>query len=453
MTLPSHIFREYDIRGLADEELTDEVAYGIGRSFATLLARENKRRISVGYDMRTSSTRIFKSLLAGLMESGAEVTELGLIPTPLLYFSVSQLNLDAGISITGSHNPPEYNGFKLHLADRPFYGKEIQELKNLIESKKYSEGKGKLQKAEIIEVYKKYVAAQFQPKRKLKVVIDSGHGMGGIVAPDLVKRIGHEVTEMYSNLDSSFPDHHPDPSEPKNMQDLQKKVLSTGAHIGIAFDGDADRIGVVDEKGNIIPGDKILLLYARAILKKKPGATIIGDVKCSKTVYDDIAKHGGKPLMWKTGHSLIKAKMKETHAELAGEMSGHMFFVDRWFGFDDAIYAACRMLEIISDETAPLSGMLSDLPLLVSTPELRVDCPDQIKFKLVERAVADFKKSYDVIDIDGARIQFPDGWGLVRASNTQPVLVMRFEATSDKRLKEIRDLVENKIKSLRQTIS
>ncbi len=450
--IPEHIFREYDIRGLADTELSDEVAYGIGRSFGTVLTGEKKNKVSIGRDLRTSSPRIQKAVIKGLLEAGMQVTDLGLVPTPLLYFSVSHLKLDAGISITGSHNPPEFNGFKLHLADRPFYGEEIQGLKKIIREKKYVSGQGKLETQDIIQPYKKYVKTIFKFKKKLKVVIDCGHAMACVVAPDLVRELGHEVTGLYTNLDSTFPDHHPDPSEPHNLVDLQKEVLKSKAHLGIAFDGDADRIGVIDEKGSVIPGDKILLLYARAILKKKPGATIIGDVKCSQVVYDDIAKRGGKPIMWKTGHSLIKAKMKETKAELAGEMSGHMFFVDRWFGFDDAIYAACRMLEIVDESDRPLSSMLDDLPKLYSTPELRVDCPDDLKFKLVSKAVEEFKKSHKVIDTDGARVIFDDGWGLVRASNTQPVLVMRFEAQSDKRLAEIRHYVEDKIQNIRKSL-
>lgn len=452
MGFPEHIFREYDIRGLADTELTDDVAYHLGRAFGTVLIKENKKTISIGYDLRKSSTRLYAALAKGLMECGLKVYELGLVPTPLLYFSVSFLKLDAGISITGSHNPPQFNGFKLHMNDRPFYGEEIQGLKKRILAKDYVSGKGSEEKAEIIAAYQKYVSGQFKLTKKLKVVIDSGHGMGGIVAPELVKMMGHEVIELYSNLDSNFPDHHPDPSEPHNMVDLQKKVLEIKADIGIAFDGDADRVGVVTEKGDIIPGDQILLLYARSILKQKPGAVIIGDVKCSKTIYDDITKRGGKAVMWKTGHSLIKAKMKETKAALAGEMSGHMFFADRWFGFDDGIYSACRTIEILEQANRPLSTLLSDLPQLFSTPEIRVDCPDNIKFELVKRAVAEFKSKYQVVDIDGARVEFADGWGLVRASNTQPVLVMRFEATSEKRLQEIRTLVETTIKNLRQKL-
>ena len=452
--IPSHIFREYDIRGLADSELTDAVARGIGRAFAMALMGENKKKTALAHDLRPSSVRIREALLEGLTGGGMDVLDLGLIPTPLLYFAVSHNHLDAGISITGSHNPPEYNGFKLHLADRPFYGKEIQQLRKMVEEQegRIEAGQGRnagtIRHGEMIEPYKKYVKGLFHFKKKLKVVVDSGHGMGGLVAPDLLRSLGHDVIELYSNLDPSFPDHHPDPSIPDNLRDVQKKVLEKTADIGIGFDGDADRIGVVDECGKIIYGDKVLLLYARAILGKKPGAAIIGDVKCSQVLYDDIRKRGGKPIMWKTGHSLIKAKMKETGAALAGEMSGHMFFVDRWFGFDDAIYAACRMLEILDENKEPLSRLLADLPPLVSTPEIRIDCPDDVKFEIVRQAAEDFKKKYQAITIDGVRIVFPDGWGLVRASNTQPVLVMRFEATSEKRLNEIREIVESKIKEL-----
>ncbi|MSR78430.1 MAG: phosphomannomutase/phosphoglucomutase [Candidatus Omnitrophica bacterium] len=448
MQIPSNIFREYDIRGIADTELTDEVIEGLGRAVGTVLRREKKQKISLGHDFRPSHKRLVQALLKGISSTGIDVIQLGLIPTPLLYFSVSYLNLDAGICITGSHNPPEYNGVKIHFKDRPFFGTEIQGLYQLMKAGDFEKGNGKLETAEIIKPYREYVRKIFNFKKKIKVVVDSGHGMGGIVAPDLFRDLGHEVIELYSNLDSTFPDHHPDPSEPKNLRDLQEKVLETKAQLGIAFDGDADRIGVVDEKGNIIAGDQLLLIYARAILKKKPGAVIIGDVKCSKLIYDDITKHGGKALMWKTGHSLIKAKMKETHAELAGEMSGHMFFQDRWFGFDDAIYAGCRMLEIVDDTSDSVSSFLSDLPKTFSTPEIRVDCPDDQKFDLVKRAVLEFKKKYNVIDIDGARVEFPDGWGLVRASNTQPVLVMRFEATTEKRLEEIRKIVEDQILQL-----
>ncbi len=446
--LPHHIFREYDIRGLADSELRDDVCLGVGRAFGSFLRRQGKKTICVGHDLRTSGQRISKALIEGLVSTGLDVLDLDLVPTPLVYFAVSHLKTDAGISVTGSHNPPEFNGFKLHLADQPVFGQQIQSLKHMIEKEDYESGKGSTRRAEIIDDYVRYVSGLFRFKKKLKVVIDSGHAMAGLVAPRLIKGFGHEVIELYSRLDSSFPAHHPDPTVPENLKDLQEKVVQTGTDVGIGFDGDADRIGAVDEKGSIIFGDKLLLLYAREILARKPGSVIIGDVKCSKVVYEDIERRGGKPVMWKTGHSLIKAKLKETHAEMAGEMSGHMFFQDRWFGFDDALYAACRLLEILDKDARPLSKHLTDVPSLVSTPEIRIDCPDELKFGIVKQAVADFKKEYRVIDIDGARVEFDGGWGLVRASNTQPVLVMRFEAESEEHLEKIRQIVENKIKEL-----
>ena len=454
--IPSHIFREYDIRGIAGKELTEEVALAIGKAFGTVLSREGKKTVVIGHDHRWSAEFLYRGLSNGLQSCGLTVIEIGLVPTPLVYFYVATKKIDAGISITGSHNPPDENGFKFQHASRSFYGPDIQKLREIIEKNDFVSGQGKVEKPDnvaFLKEYEDYVAGIFSFKRKLKVILDTGHGMGAIVAPKLFRHFGHDVTVLYENLDPKMPDHIADPSVLSNLKDLQKKVVESKADIGIAFDGDADRIGVVDEKGQIIYGDKLLLLYSRELLSRKPGAIIIGDVKSSKQVYDDISKHGGKPLMWKTGHSLIKAKMKETGAEMAGEMSGHMFFKDRWLGFDDAVYAACRILEILDKANAPLSSLLADVPQLISTPEIRLDCPEKIKFKVVVRAVADLKKKYNVVDIDGARVEFPDGWGLVRASNTQPVLVMRFEAETQKRLEEIRAIVENEITTLMHEMS
>lgn len=449
--IPSYIFREYDIRGKAQKELTEEVACAVGKAFGTVLVREGKKNVALGHDHRWSWEFLFRGLAHGLQSCGLTVIDIGLVPTPVLYFHVVRNQLDAGISLTGSHNPPDENGFKFHHASRSFYGKDIQGLRKLIEQNDFVSGKGNIDQADhsaVLRSYEDFIAGDFRFSKKLKVILDAGHGMGAVTAPSLIRRLGHDVTVLYENLDPKMPDHQADPSVPANLKDLQEKVLETKADIGIAFDGDADRIGVVDEKGQILFGDKLLLLYAREILTRKPGALIIGDVKSSKQIYDDIARRGGKPLMWKTGHSLIKAKMKETHAEMAGEMSGHMFFRDRWLGFDDAVYAACRILEIADKANAPFSSLLADIPPLCSTPEIRFEVPEAIKFKVVAEAVADLKKKYEVIDIDGARVQFPDGWGLVRASNTQPVLVMRFEAQTQKRLEEIRAIVENEIKAV-----
>lgn len=447
--IPRHIFREYDIRGLAPKELTDAIARKIGQAFGAFLIETGKKKVALGRDLRPSSEALLKALEGGLLSSGAEVLDLGLIPTPLLYFGILHFKEDAGISITGSHNPPEYNGFKFQLADRPFFGKDIQALRERIEKNDFVQGKGFLDRADVIAPYLAALKNQFHYSRKNKIVIDSGHAMSALVAPRLFKELGQEVVELYTNLDPAFPDHHPDPSVPENMRDLQKKVVEVGASLGIAFDGDADRIGVVDEKGNVVLGDRLLLIYARQVLKNKKGAAVIGDVKCSPLLYEDITKRGGRPILWKTGHSLIKAKMKEEKALLGGELSGHMFFADRWYGFDDAVYAAARLLEIVDQERRPLSALYSDLPPMVSTPEIRVDIEnDQKKFEIVKSVVSDLKKEYpNVLDLDGARLTFEDhSWALIRASNTQPVLVMRFEAPSEKRLREIRSLIEEKIR-------
>lgn len=453
--IPPHIFREYDIRGKAGTELTEEVALAIGKAFGTVLVREGKTKVAIGHDHRWSWEFLYRGLTSGLKSTGLTVVQIGLVPTPVVYFYVATQKMDAGISLTGSHNPPDENGFKFQHASRSFYGADIQNLRQIIEKNDFVSGAGSVETvdtAALIKSYEDYVAREFKFKKQLKVIVDTGHGMGAVTSPDLIRRFGHQVTVLYPNLDPKMPDHLADPSVPDNLKDLQKAVVETKADIGIAFDGDADRIGVVDEKGKIIYGDKLLLLYAREVLSRKPGAIIIGDVKSSKQLYDDIAKHGGKPLMWKTGHSLIKAKMKETGAEIAGEMSGHMFFKDRWLGFDDAVYAACRILEILDKANAPFSSLLADVPDLCSTPEIRFDCPESVKFKVVARAVEDFKKKYKVVDIDGARVEFDDGWGLVRASNTQPVLVMRFEAQTEARLKEIRSIVEDEVKKITQEI-
>ena len=455
-TISPYIFREYDIRGIAGKELTEDVALNVGKAFGTVLKRDGKQKVVIGHDHRWSWDFLYRGLSRGLQSCGLTVIEIGLVTTPLVYFYVTRHKLGAGISISGSHNPPDENGFKFHHSSRSFYGKDIQNLRELIEKNDFVTGQGKVEHPDhdaLVKDYQDFIAQDFKFTKKLKVIMDTGHGMAAVTAPALIRRFGHDVTVLYENLDPKMPDHQADPSVPANLKDLQKKVVETHADIGIAFDGDADRIGVVDEKCQIIFGDKLLLIYAREILTRKPGALIIGDVKSSKQIYDDIAKRGGKPLMWKTGHSLIKAKMKETHAEMAGEMSGHMFFNDRWLGFDDAVYAACRVLEILDKANAPLSSLLADVPQLISTPEIRFDCPEEIKFKVVARAIADLKKKYEVVDIDGARVQFPDGWGLVRASNTQPVLVMRFEAQTEKRLAEIRAIIEDEIKKIMQEMS
>jgi phosphomannomutase/phosphoglucomutase len=445
MQLNSKIFREYDIRGIADRDLTPFVVEGIGRAVATYVRNRGGKTLALGRDCRVSSERIFRSLLTGLLESGIDVIDVGLVPTPLLYFSVIELKTDSGIMITGSHNPGEHNGFKICVGPSTIHGDEIQEIKNLVIKSDFitATTRGSLTEENVLERYISKVSGSVTLSRPVKVVVDSGNGMGGIVGPELYRRMGCEVVELYSELDGRFPNHHPDPTVMDNLTELVGKVKETGAVVGIGFDGDADRIGAVDPSGRILFGDELLVLYARHILKKNPGATVISEVKASHRLFNDVRTQGGVPIMWKTGHSLIKAKMKEVSALVAGEMSGHMFFNDRYFGYDDAIYAGARLLELLSEGQETPAQLLADLPESFTTPEIRVDCADEIKFEVVEKSRAKLQEmGFEVIAIDGARVEFEDGWGLVRASNTQPVLVYRFEAVSQKRLDEIRGLVE-----------
>ncbi len=443
------IFREYDIRGVADKDLTDDVVECIGKAFGTYAHSFGKKNVVLGRDCRLSSPRIHKVLLEAMLSTGLNVTDVGICPTPVFYFSLFHLDQEGGLQITGSHNPPDQNGFKVCVGKSTIFGEEIQKVSQVCEKGRFVTAKGKLSQHEIIQAYQKYVAQNIKLERRLKVVIDAGNGTAGPVAPKLIRDLGCEVDEMYCEMDGRFPNHHPDPTVPKYIEEIVDRVKNDGYDCGIAYDGDADRLGIIDDKGNILWGDQLLILFGREILSRRPGSVVISEVKSSKTLFDDIAKHGGKPIMWKTGHSLIKEKMRETDAAVAGEMSGHIFFADRYFGFDDAIYSSCRLLEILSKSNAPLSKLLSDVPKTYSTPEIRADCPEKIKFKVVEELTEYFKQNkYDVIDVDGARVTFDDGWGLVRASNTQPVLVLRFEATSEKRRDEIRKLIEGELKKV-----
>ena len=444
------VFREYDIRGVVEEDFDDEFVIDLGRAYATMLQRAGKRTITVGRDCRLSSDRLFHLLLEGLLPSGIDAVDIGVVPTPLLYFSVLQWNMDGGVMITGSHNASEYNGFKLGIGPSTIFGDDIQEARRIIERREFVSGpnRGTMRARPILPDYNDFIRRNFSFSRSFKVAIDGGNGCGGVVAVPLMRELGLDTVELFIDMDGRFPNHHPDPTVEANMQDLIAAVRSSGAVVGIAYDGDADRIGAVDETGRIVWGDELMVLFSRAILSQRPGATIIGDVKCSKRMYDDIQRHGGRPIMWKTGHSLVKSKLKEEHAALAGEMSGHMFFADRYYGFDDAIYASFRLLEIIDRDPRGLGAMLSDLPPACSTPEIRVDCPDAEKFQIVARLADFFRAHYDVTEIDGVRVNFTDGWGLVRASNTQPALVLRFEAKDETRLSEIRNLFETKLKEL-----
>jgi phosphomannomutase/phosphoglucomutase len=444
------IFREYDVRGLVGKDLHQAAVVLLGKAYGTYAAGNGVRTVALGRDCRLSSPAFRDAFAEGLLSTGLPVIDVGVCPTPLLYFAIHHFGTDGGVMITGSHNPPEFNGFKLCVGTGTLYGEKIQELRRIVEGGRFSRGKGTLERREIVPAYRSYVAANLSIPRTLKVVVDGGNGTAGAVAPGLFREMGMEVVELFCDADGRFPNHFPDPTVPENLRFLVEKVREVGADVGVAYDGDADRIGAVDEKGNVIFGDYLLVLFAREILSRKPGATVISEVKASQNLYDDIARHGGRPVMWKAGHSLIKAKMKEEGAELAGEMSGHVFFKDRYLGFDDAIYASARLFEILAKESRPLSALLSDLPPVVSTPEIRVDCPDEIKFRVVER-VAEIvgPLSRGVIGVDGIRALFDGGWGLVRASNTQPVLVLRFEGRDDAAVARIREVMEGAVAEAR----
>lgn len=442
----TNIFREYDIRGIVGEHLTSETVATLGRAIGTFFNRNGTKRIAIGYDARVSSPGFCELLTKGFNDSGCDVVLIGRVPTPVLYHTVFTKPVDGGVMITGSHNPPDHNGFKICLGKSTLFGSQIQEIKDIAVSGEFSTGEGGVETLEVLDGYIEDIAGKISlGGRKLKAVVDGGNGMGGVTGVPVYKALGIDLVELFTEPDSNFPNHHPDPTVTENLQDTIKAVRETGADIGIAWDGDGDRIGVVDETGRIIWGDELMVLLSRSILTDNPGATIIAEVKCSQNLFNDIAAHGGQPLMWKAGHSLIKAKMKETHAALAGEMSGHIFFADKFYGFDDATYAGARVLEILSNTDKTLSQLLSDLPETFSTPELRVDCPDEKKFDVVKRIAEEFAKTNEVITTDGARILFEHGWGLVRASNTQAILVLRFEADSEESLGEIRSLVESKL--------
>lgn len=447
------IFREYDIRGIADVDFDADFAFALGRAYGTLASEQGKKRVSVGRDCRLSSDKYAAALRQGLCATGLEVLDLGVCPTPLVYFSLHHFDLDGGIQVTGSHNPAEHNGFKICLGKVTIHGQDIQELRSLIEKSSFTLGHGQEVPTPIIPPYQEFVSQQFgRLGREVSLVVDAGNSTGGPVAPQIFRSMGCKVTELFCELDGRFPNHHPDPTVPENLEHLIATVKETGAEVGIAFDGDADRLGLVDPTGRIIWGDEMMVLFSRDILAQHPGATIVSEVKCSQRLFDDIAQKGGKPIMWKVGHSLLKAKMREEKALLGGEMSGHLFFADRYFGYDDAVYASCRVLEILSKTGKGLTELLADLPPSVTTPEIRVDCPDDIKFAIADKVCERFRGEYEITDIDGVRVKFDEGWGLVRASNTQPVLVLRFEATTQEKLDEYRTFVEGVVEEAKREL-
>ncbi|HEX9879654.1 MAG TPA: phosphomannomutase/phosphoglucomutase [Candidatus Binatia bacterium] len=442
------IFREYDIRGLAEEDFDEGFARLLGCVHGTEIARRGGRRVAVGRDARLTSDRYAEAVIEGFVSSGLHVYDLGICPTPLLYFSLFHLDIDGGIQVTASHNPSEYNGFKVCLGKETLYGAQIQELKTRMGRADLSKRAGGVRESRPMDrPYQNFLLSDVPAlARSLRVVMDGGNGVAGPLAPAIARQLGCKVWEIACEPDGTFPLHHPDPTVPGNLRHLIRQVREVKADLGIAYDGDGDRIGVVDEQGNILWGDELLILFSRDVLASHPGAVILSEVKCSQRLFDDIEHRGGFPIMWKAGHSLIKAKMKETGALLAGEMSGHMFFADRYFGYDDAVYATVRLLEILARQQGPLSSLLADLPKPPSTPEIRMDCPEEKKFVIAERAKEYFSRHYEIIDVDGVRVRFPSGWGLIRASNTQPALVLRFEAESEEKLEEYRKVVEDKLK-------
>ena len=462
------LFREYDLRGIVGNELTESIAEQVGRAYCTYVQGRGVKTISIGRDGRLSSPGLFNALVKGLLGGGLNVIDLGICPSPLLYFSLFQLPVDGGIMITGSHNAAEYNGFKVCVGKEAIHGEAIQELRRVMEAGKFVSGHGKLSEHPIIPDYLGYIKKNFAGvnAERLHVVIDCGNGVAALVAKDALEILGCRVTGLYCEMDGRFPNHHPDPTVLENLDDLVQAVKQHKADLGIGYDGDADRIGAIDEGGQVLWGDRLMVVYSRDILAARPGSTIISEVKASQCLYDDISQNGGRPIMWKTGHSLIKAKMKSEKAVLAGEMSGHMFFADRYFGYDDAIYASCRLVEILAKTGKPISSLVADLPVTSVTPEIRVDTPDAMKFDVVEKVKRRLAASVqsrqpigphnlilrNVVTIDGVRAIFEDGWGLIRASNTQPALVLRFEATSPERLAAIRAVIEGELAAVKRTI-
>jgi phosphomannomutase/phosphoglucomutase len=450
------VFREYDIRGNAERDFPDDFVTDLGRGTGAYFIDAGARRITLGRDCRLSSPRIHAALKRELLAAGLDVIDVGVVHTPALYFSVFHLNTDGGVMITASHNPGEDNGFKIVSGKTTIYGAEILKLRGLVAARAFRAGAtaGRSTDHDILADYIDYIVNNIQlGPRRFKVVVDGGNGTGGLAAIPILTRLGIEVEAIYCEPDGRYPNHHPDPTVPANLADLIARVQATGAELGIALDGDADRIGAVDSRGRIIWGDQLVMLFAREILKTQPGATFVSEVKCSQALFDDITARGGRAIMWKVGHSLIKAKMKQEKAALAGEMSGHLFFADRWFGFDDAVYAGLRLVEQLTRSPQTLAELYDTLPVLHNTPEIRMPCPDDLKFEVVRRAVEWFRARNPVVDVDGVRMMFEEdgktvGWGLVRASNTGPVLVLRFEADGEKRLLEIQALVEGRIEQI-----
>lgn len=439
------IFREYDIRGVTGVDIDEGVFEAIGKAYGTYMKKLGASTISMGRDCRVTSPELSHAVAKGINSTGIDVLDIGMVSTPMLYFSLYNLDVDGGVMVTASHNPGEYNGIKMSSGKNSLFGEQIQEIREIAEKGEFETGSGATRSADVRADYIKFLKENLDIKPGLKVAADYGNGMIGIIGPEVFREFGCELTELYETPDGTFPNHHPDPTVEENLSELIDAVKTKNLEVGLGFDGDGDRIGVVDENGQIIWGDMLVLIFARDILTRQQGAKFIGDVKCSTRLFKGIEEAGGAAIMWKTGHSLIKNKMKVENAAMAGEMSGHIFFADKFFGYDDALYAALRLLEIISNTGKKVSELLGDIPESVSTPEIRLDCPEEIKFELVEKVKNDLSEKHEVIDTDGVRIEFPDGWGLIRASNTQPALVLRFEAENEEKLQQIRSIIEGQL--------
>ncbi|WP_206196826.1 phosphomannomutase/phosphoglucomutase [Zooshikella ganghwensis] len=445
--VPASIFRAYDIRGVVGDTLTFETATLIGKAIGSEAQARGEKCVIVGADGRLSSPEVSQNLMQGIISTGCDVISIGMVPTPVLYFATHIIDeSNSGVMVTGSHNPPDYNGFKTVLAGKTLANEDIQQLYQRIKENNLQQGQGSLIEVDVLESYVERIRNDIALAKPLKVVVDCGNGVGGVIAPRLLEDLGCNVIPLYCDVDGNFPNHHPDPGKPENLKDLIAKVKETKADLGLGFDGDADRVGVITNEGKLIYPDRLLMLFAKDVVSRNPGADIIFDVKCTRKLTGLISGYGGRPIMWKTGHSLIKAKMKETGALLAGEMSGHIFFKERWYGFDDGIYSAARLLEILSTETRNADQIFASFPETISTPEINIQVTDENKFDLVDQLAkqGNFGKG-TITDIDGVRVDFPVGWGLVRASNTTPVLVLRFEADTEENLKKIKALFKKQL--------
>lgn len=441
-----YIFREYDIRGKVSEDFPPEVVENLGKGFGTFVKRAGAREIALSGDIRLTTPELIEHFKKGVLFTGVDVINLGILPTPVNYFSMFELGVSGAMQITGSHNPPEFNGFKMSLERKAVFGNQIQDIRKIIENGDYETGEGSEVKHDLKKKYIEMILEKIKIERPLKVVMDCGNAAGGILAPDIFKKLNIELTELYCDIDGTFPNHHPDPTVKENLADLIEKMKTGQYDIGVAFDGDADRVGIVDETGEIIWADQLMALFLPEVIQNK-GEEILYDVKCSQALEEMIVKYGGKPIMWKTGHSLIKQKMHELGCRLGGEMSGHIFFADDYFGYDDAIYVALRIIQTLSRTDKKLSELRQELPTYYSTPEMRMEAEnDEEKFRIANEAIDYFTTHYDCSTVDGVRIRFGDGWGLVRSSNTQPVIVCRFEANSQERMDKIKNLVLDKLK-------